>query len=58
MEAINMSPPLYDKKGELCHIRDTGSELVIKSLRGQYKTEMELNALLSFLFTLEKLGLM
>lgn len=50
--------PLFNKDGELHHIHDNGSELVINSLRGQYKNEMELLALLNLIATLEKVGLM
>ena len=50
--------PIYDKDGELHHINNTGSgELTINSLRGQYRTELELLSLLNFISTLEKLEL-
>lgn len=48
--------PLYDKRGELCHVRDTGQELVINSLKNMYKSERELLSLLNFIATLEKMG--
>ncbi len=50
--------PLFDKAGELHHLRDAGTELILNNLKGQYKTERELYALLGFLDTLEKLRLM
>lgn len=53
-----MMVPLLDNKGDLCHIRDTGSDLVINSLRRQYKNEIQLIVLLGFIETLEKIGLM
>lgn len=48
--------PLFEKSGELCHVRDSGKELVINSLKNMYKNERELLSLLNFISTLEKMG--
>ena len=53
-----MSNKLFDKQGELCHVRDIDGDIVINSLRGQYKNEMELISLLSLIVTFERVGLM
>jgi len=53
-----MAPPIFNKDNILHHIQDTGKELVIRSLKGQYKDELELFTLLNFISTLERLELL
>lgn len=50
--------PLIDMHGELCHIRDAGDQLVVRTLKHQYRSEKELLILLNLIETLEKVGLM
>jgi len=50
--------PLFDKNGQLHHIKDSGEKLIISSLKKQYKNETQLICLLDLIVTLEKIGLM
>lgn len=57
-EFMQMAPLFNKPGGELCHLTDTGAELIIKTLSYQYKNEHELNALLGLIITFENLELM